>query len=91
MNPKTTRRAVAISCIFIAMTQPALAADLFVTAKTAIKESAGTGSGIETALLGAGLLGGVITGFMTKNWVGGMGGFAAGMIFWNIAAPLVGL
>jgi len=91
MRNKITSNAVAITCIFIAVTQPAIAADLFVSAKTAIKDTAGTGSGVETAILAAGALGGAITGFMTKNWVGALSGFATGMIFWSVAAPLVGL
>lgn len=91
MNEKTVGRAVAMSCVCLALTQPALAADLFAGAKTAIKDTAGTGSSIETAMLGVGLLSGMATGYLTKNWLGGIGGFAAGMIFWKFAAPLVGL
>lgn len=91
MSKKIIGRAVAISCACLALTQPALAADLFSGAKTAIKDTAGTGSSIETAMLSVGLLGGMATGYLTKNWLGGIGGFAAGMIFWKFAAPVVGL
>ncbi|SGZ09623.1 type IV conjugative transfer system pilin TraA [Moritella viscosa] len=91
MNKNVLGRAVAMSCVCLALTQPALAADLFAGAKTAIKDTVGTGSGVETAILGMGVLGGAISGFMTKNWVGGIGGFVAGMIFWKFAAPLAGL
>jgi len=91
MNEKILGRAVAMSCVCLAITQPALAADLFSGAKAAIKDTAGTGSSIETAMLSVGLLGGMATGFLTKNWLGGVGGFAAGMIFWKFAAPIVGL
>jgi len=91
MNNKILGCAVAISTVCLAVTQPVLAADLFANAKVAIKESAGTGSSIETAMLSVGLLGGMATGYLTKNWLGGIGGFAAGMIFWKFAAPIVGL
>lgn len=91
MSKNITSSAVAITCLLIVVAQPAVAADLFASAKSAIKDTAGTGSGVETAILAAGALGGAITGFMTKNWVGALGGFATGMIFWNVAAPLVGL
>nr|AKN39090.1 IncF plasmid conjugative transfer pilin protein TraA [Vibrio genomosp. F6] len=72
-------------------TQPALAADLFATGKQAIKETAGDGSAVEVAMLGSGALGAAVTGFTTRNWFGAIGGFAGGMIFWSVAAPLVGL
>lgn len=69
--------------------QPAMAADLFDGAKTSIKDTAGAGSGIEMAVLGASLLGGVITGAITRNWVAGIAGFMVCIIFWNVAEPMV--
>ncbi|WP_425667807.1 type IV conjugative transfer system pilin TraA (plasmid) [Vibrio tubiashii] len=79
-----------IACALLA-TQPALAADIFASGKTAIKESAGKGSMVETAMLGSGLILGTITGFTTRNWVAGVGGFVGGNILWAVGAPLVGL
>jgi type IV conjugative transfer system pilin TraA len=91
MNEKTVGRAVAITCVCLAVSQPAMAIDLFADAKTAIKETAGVGSGVESAILAAGALGAVLTGFITKNWIGAIAGFTVGIIFWNIAAPIAGL
>ena len=71
--------------------QPVLAADIFAAGKTAIKESAGTGSMVETAILGSGLIGAAVTGLMTRNWFGAVGGFVGGNILWKVGAPLVGL
>ena len=79
-----------VACAFLA-TQPALAADIFATGKTAIKESAGKGSMVETAILGSGLIGAAVTGFATRNWLGAAGGFVGGNILWSVGAPLVGL
>jgi type IV conjugative transfer system pilin TraA len=72
-------------------TQPAMAADIFATGKTAIKESAGKDSMVETAMLSTGLIGAIITGFTTRNWYGAAGGFVGGNILWAVGAPLVGL
>ncbi len=79
--------------VFIAalLINPAMAADLFATAKTAIKDTAGQGSSIEMAIYAAGAIGAMLTGWITKNWVGGVSGFAVGMIFWSVVAPMVGL
>ncbi|MCF7507127.1 type IV conjugative transfer system pilin TraA, partial [Vibrio sp. L3-7] len=41
---------VAVSTLLI--TQPALAADIFASGKQAMKDSAGKGSAVETAMLG---------------------------------------
>jgi type IV conjugative transfer system pilin TraA len=79
-----------IACALLA-TQPALAADLFATGKTAIKESAGKGSTVETAMLGTGLIVSAITGLTTRNWMAAVGGFVGGNILWSVGAPLVGL
>ncbi|GLO64197.1 hypothetical protein MACH09_47050 [Vibrio sp. MACH09] len=79
----------ALATIFV--TQPALAADIFGAGKAIIKDTAGTGSTIETAMLGTGLAGAAVTGFMTRNWFGAVGGFAAGNILWKVGAPMVGL
>ncbi|MGV0461958.1 type IV conjugative transfer system pilin TraA, partial [Vibrio harveyi] len=49
------------------------------------------GSSVETAMLGTGLVGAVVTGLMTRNWFAALGGFAGGSILWNVGAPLVGL
>lgn len=93
MNKKwlTPRYLLLAGASMLLATHPALAADLFGGAKEAIKDTAGVGSGVETAILSAGVLGAALTGFITKNWIGAIGGFAVGMIFWSVAAPLVGL
>lgn len=72
-------------------THPALAADLFATGKQALKESAGKGSTVETAILSSGLIGAAVTGFMTRNWFAAVGGFVGGNILWSVGAPMVGL
>ena len=72
-------------------TQPAIAADIFASGKTAIKESAGKGSMVETAMLGTGLIGATVLGLTTRNWYGAVGGFVGGNILWAVGAPLVGL
>ncbi|MFA0630600.1 type IV conjugative transfer system pilin TraA, partial [Vibrio sp. 10N.222.49.A3] len=55
---------VAVSTLLI--TQPALAADIFASGKQAMKDSAGKGSAVETAMLGTGLAGAVVTGLMSR-------------------------
>ena len=71
---------------------PALAADdVFASGKEIIKATAGKGSTIETAMLGTGLAGALVTGLMTRNWFAAGGGFVAGNILWTVAAPMVGL
>ncbi|MGR5392070.1 type IV conjugative transfer system pilin TraA, partial [Vibrio crassostreae] len=44
---------VAVSTLLI--TQPALAVDIFASGKQAMKDTAGKGSAVETAMLGTGL------------------------------------
>ncbi|ARC95102.1 type IV conjugative transfer system pilin TraA (plasmid) [Vibrio coralliilyticus] len=84
-------------CLLLALftvllsTQPAIAADIFASGKTAIKESAGKGSMVETAMLGSGLIGATVLGLTTRNWYAAAGGFVGGNIFWAVGAPLVGL
>lgn len=80
---------VAVSTLFI--TQPALAADIFESGKQAMKDTAGKGSAVETAMLGTGLAGAVVTGLMSRNWFAAVGGFIGGSVLWNVGAPLVGL
>jgi len=80
-----------VLALFLLMSHNAQAADLFSTGKQAIKDTVGDDSAVETALLSAGAVGAVITGFVSKNWVLAIAGFAIGMIFWSVAAPLVGL
>ncbi len=77
--------------IAVTISNPALAADLFTDAKGTIKDTAGDGSAVENAILAAGAIGAVAGGFMSRNWLGAIGGFAGGMIFWEVVKPLVGL
>ncbi|MEZ9692390.1 type IV conjugative transfer system pilin TraA [Vibrio lentus] len=74
-----------------ALVQPALAADLFATGKDMVKETAGDDSGIETAMLGFSALSAAVVGITSRNWFGAVGGFAGGMMFWEVVKPLVGL
>ncbi len=69
----------------------ALATDLFSAGKQTIKDTAGTGSAVENAILASGAIGALSAGFMTRNWMGAVGGFIGGMIFWEVVKPLVGL
>ncbi len=60
MNTRTQRTlaftlGLAVSAILV--TQPALAADIFASGKQAMKDTAGKGSSVETAMLGTGLVG----------------------------------
>ncbi len=87
----TPRNLLLTSTSVLLATQPALAADMFASGKTAIKDTVGTDSTVETAILSAGAVGAALTGFITKNWIGAIGGFAVGMIFWSVVAPMVGL
>lgn len=82
---------VIAGAVVLAATEPALAADLFATAKTTIKENAGNGSGLYQAMTVAGLGAAGVGGYMTKNWVGAVGGFATGMIFTNTAMTMLGI
>lgn len=85
------KTAAFIAVAAIAVTQPALATDLFAAGKTIINETAGDGSAVENAILAAGAIGAAAGGFMSRNWLGAVGGFAGGMIFWEVVKPLVGL
>ncbi|KLN64607.1 type IV conjugative transfer system pilin TraA [Vibrio europaeus] len=73
------------------ITYPVLAADLFATGKSIIKDTAGKGSTVETAMLGTGLIVSAITGLTTRNWLAAVGGFIGGNILWSVGAPMVGL
>ncbi|MEZ8330204.1 type IV conjugative transfer system pilin TraA [Vibrio cyclitrophicus] len=75
----------------VALAQPALAADLFTSGKAMVKETAGDDSGIETAMLGFSALSAAVVGITSRNWFGAVGGFAGGMMFWEVVKPLVGL
>ena len=83
--------AVALVFALLSIANPAMAVDLLAAAKTTIKDTAGQGSGVENALLALGAIGALAFGFMSKNWIGAIGGFAVGLVFWNVAAPLAGL
>ncbi len=93
MNKKwlTPRYLLLAGASMLLATHPALAVDMFASGKTAIKDTVGSDSTVETAILASGVVGAALTGFITKNWIGAIGGFAVGMIFWSVAAPLVGL
>ena len=67
------------------------AADPFASAKSEIVDTVGSGSTMQFALLVIGLCAAGITGFLTKNWGGAIGGFVVGMIFLNVALKVVGL
>lgn len=75
----------------LAVANPVHAADLFTNAKTDIKDTAGTGSAVEMALLAFGGIAALAFGFMSKNWLGAIGGFAVGVLFWNVITPMIGL
>ncbi|MGR5096757.1 type IV conjugative transfer system pilin TraA [Vibrio maritimus] len=89
------KNALTISGILIVLSlflsNPVFAADLFDGAKTTIKDTAGDGSAVENGILAVGAIGAAAGGFMTRNWMGAVGGFTAGMIFWEVVKPLVGL
>ncbi|WJT10960.1 type IV conjugative transfer system pilin TraA [Vibrio harveyi] len=70
---------------------PAYATDLFAAGKETIKNTAGEDSAVETAMLASGAVGAAVLGFTTRNWLAAAGGFAGGMIFWEVIKPLVGL
>ena len=80
-----------VMMMFIPSTAFAAGADLFAGTKDEIKASAGRDSGLWFAILVIGLAVGAITGFVTKNWAGAVGGFVVGMIFLNAAASVIGL
>lgn len=80
-----------VALLLFSLAPPSLATDLFAVGKETIKSTAGDGSAAEMAMLTAGAFGGAITGFATRNWFGAIGGFAGGMIFWEVIKPLVGL
>lgn len=86
-----TLLAILFASLFILSSNSAFAADLFAAGKTTIKETAGDGSAVENAILAAGAIGAAAGGFMSRNWLGAVGGFAGGMIFWEVVKPLVGL
>ncbi|WP_417852372.1 type IV conjugative transfer system pilin TraA [Vibrio europaeus] len=77
--------------LLLCFAAPSFATDLFAGGKATIKSTAGDDSAAEMAMLTAGALGAAATGFMTRNWFAAIGGFAGGMIFWEVIKPLVGL
>ncbi|CAG17941.1 type IV conjugative transfer system pilin TraA [Photobacterium profundum] len=77
--------------VALAISQPALAADIFAGSKTVIKENADGDSGLYMGMTVAGLGSAALGGFLTKNWGGAIGGFVTGMIFANTAMAIVGL
>ena len=79
----------------VVLSEPALATstatDLFASGKEMVKKSAGDGSGVETAMLAFSAVTAVVGGVTSRNWFGAVGGFVGGMMFWELAKPLVGL
>lgn len=79
----------------VVLSEPALAestaTDLFASGKDMVKKNAGDGSGVETAMLGFSALSAAVVGITSRNWFGAVGGFVGGMIFWELAKPIVGL
>ncbi len=85
--------ATAATVAAVVINNPALAAanDLFASGKDAVKATAGDGSGVETAMLSFSAIASAVLGITTRNWFAAVGGFAGGMIFWEVIKPLVGL
>ncbi|MFY2508883.1 type IV conjugative transfer system pilin TraA [Vibrio pectenicida] len=86
--------ALTLGALALVASDPALAdstKDVFASGKEIIKATAGKGSAIEKAMLGTGLLTSIAGGFMARNWMGAIGGFAAGCLLWEVCAPMVGL
>ncbi|CAH6836462.1 Pilin [Vibrio chagasii] len=80
----------------VLLSEPALAegtaaSDLFASGKDMVKKNAGDGSGVETAMLGFSAISAAVVGITSRNWFGAVGGFVGGMMFWELAKPLVGL
>ncbi|WP_154723950.1 type IV conjugative transfer system pilin TraA [Vibrio cyclitrophicus] len=85
---------IAVCCVafgLVMMPQLAFAADLFAAGRQDIIDNVGTGSVVELAILSVGGVGALIFGYLSKNWVGAIGGFAVGVIFWNIASTYIGI
>ena len=80
-----------VMMMFIPSAAHAAATDLFAGTKDEIKASVGRSSGLWFGITVIGLAVGAITGFVTKNWAGAVGGFVVGMIFLNAAASVIGL
>ncbi|PCD85528.1 type IV conjugative transfer system pilin TraA [Vibrio mediterranei] len=91
INTTTFALGVLLTAVTLLISYPASAVDLFDSAKTTIKDTAGEGSAVENGILAIGAIGAAAGGFMTRNWMGAVGGFTAGMIFWEVIKPLVGL
>ncbi|AYV25004.1 type IV conjugative transfer system pilin TraA [Vibrio mediterranei] len=91
INKNTFVVSLFLMALTLGLAQPALAADLFATSKSTMKDTAGTGSGVEMAIFVVGALGAAVLGFTTRNWYAAVGGFAGGMIFWEVIKPLIGL
>lgn len=79
----------AIALFLITAGNQAMAADIFSSAKTTIKENADEDSGLFMAMLAVGLGSAALSGFITKNWGGAIGGFVVGMIFVNFMAGVI--
>ncbi len=90
-NMSTFMMMVVVALLAFCIAQPSLAADLFADGKDTIKDTAGSDSAVEMAMLTAGALGAAVLGFTTRSWYAAIGGFAGGLIFWEVIKPLVGL
>ncbi|GIU52667.1 hypothetical protein TUM4438_45930 [Shewanella sairae] len=66
-------------------------ADLFAGGKDQIKQATNSDSTLYLAMMVIGLAAAAVTGFVTKNWFAAIGGFAAGVIFVNVAMGIIGL
>lgn len=91
INKNTFVIGLFLMTLTIFLSNPAFAVDLFENAKDTIQKTAGDGSAVENGILAVGAIGAAAGGFMTRNWMGAVGGFTAGMIFWEVVKPLVGL
>ena len=98
LKPLSISRPMATGLMFIALlalmvlfASNAHAVDLFAAGKTQIQDATGSDSTLYLAMMVIGLATAAITGFVTKNWFAGIGGFAAGVIFVNIGMSIVGI
>ena len=82
---------VAFIALMVFFAGNAHAIDLFASGKEQIKTTTNSESTLYLAMMVIGLAAAAVTGFVTKNWFAAIGGFAAGVIFVNVAMGIIGL
>ena len=84
-------RTLLFSASLLSVPLLARADDLFDGGKQEMIDNFGSDSNFHTIIMIVSLVIALVTGVFTKNWIAAIGGFAAFLIFFNVAGGWVGL